>query len=45
MYREHEYYLRRAIEVFACGQKDIKVEGPFPEVEEEAAEVHKGYWD
>ena len=32
-------------DVFACGQKDIKVEGPFPEVEEEAAEVHKGYWD
>lgn len=32
-------------EVFARGQKDIKVEGPFPEVEEEAAEVHKGYWD
>lgn len=32
-------------EVFARGQKDIKVEGHFPEVEEEAAEVHKGYWD
>ena len=32
-------------EVFARGQKDIKVEGPFPEIEEEAAEVHKGYWD
>ena len=32
-------------EIFAHGQKDIKVEGPFPEVEEEAAEVHKGYWD
>lgn len=32
-------------DVFARGQKDIKVEGPFPEVEEEAAEVHKGYWD
>lgn len=32
-------------DVFARGQKDIKVEGPFPEVEEEAAEVNKGYWD
>ena len=32
-------------DVFARGQKDIKVEGPFPEVEEAAAEVHKGYWD
>ena len=32
-------------DVFARGQKDITVEGPFPEVEEEAAEVHKGYWD
>ena len=32
-------------DVFARGQKDILVEGPFPEVEEEAAEVHKGYWD
>lgn len=31
-------------EVFARGQKDIKVEGPFPEIEEEAAEVHEGYW-
>lgn len=32
-------------EVFAKGQKDIKVIGPFPEVEEEAAKVHEGYWD
>ena len=31
-------------EVFACGQKDIQVIGPIPAVEEEAAEVHKGYW-
>lgn len=32
-------------EVFSRGQKDIEVLGPFPAVEEEAAEVHKGYWD
>lgn len=32
-------------EVFAKGQKDITVIGPFSEIEEEAAEVHKGYWD
>jgi tRNA(Arg) A34 adenosine deaminase TadA len=32
-------------EVFARGQKDIIVIGPFQEIEEEAAEVHKGYWD
>ncbi len=31
--------------VFACGQKDIEVIGPFPEVEVEAAAVHEGYWD
>lgn len=31
-------------EVFAAGQKDITVLGPFPEVEEEAAAVHEGYW-
>lgn len=30
--------------IFAAGQKPIEVLGPFPEVEEEAAEVHKGYW-
>lgn len=29
--------------VFACGQKEIEVVGPFPEVE--AADVHEGYWD
>lgn len=32
-------------EVFARGQKDIQVVGPIPEVEAEAAEVHKGFWD
>lgn len=32
-------------DVFSKGQKDITVLGPFPEVEEEAAEVHAGYWD
>ena len=31
-------------EVFAHGQKAIEVIGPFPALEEEAAEVHKGYW-
>ena len=33
--------------VFACGQKEIEVVGPFPEVEVEveAAVVHEGYWD
>lgn len=31
--------------VFAAGQKDIEVLGPFPEVEAEAAAVHLGYWD
>ena len=32
-------------DVFARGQKDITVIGPFPEVEVEAAAVHEGYWD
>jgi len=32
-------------EVFARGQKNIQVVGPFPEVEEEAAAVHEGFWD
>ena len=32
-------------EVFARGQKDIQVVGPIEEIEEEAAEVHKGFWD
>ena len=31
-------------EVFAKGQKDIKVAGPFPEIEEEVVEVHKSFW-
>lgn len=31
-------------EVFAAGQKDIEVVGPFPEMEEELMDVHKGYW-
>lgn len=32
-------------EVLARGQKDIAVLGPFPEIEEEAASVHIGYWN
>lgn len=32
-------------DVFAKGQKDIAVLGPFEALEEEAASVHKGYWD
>ncbi len=32
-------------EVFAKGQKNITVIGPFPEVVEEAAAVHLGYWN
>ena len=32
-------------EVFARGQRHIEVIGPVPEVEEEAAKVHEGYWD
>ena len=32
-------------QVFARGQKDITVIEPVPEVEEEAAAVHQGYWD
>lgn len=32
-------------EVFARGQKNIQVVGPFPALEEAAAEVHAGYWD
>ena len=31
--------------VFSHGQKDIKVVGPFPSLEEEAAAVHQGYWN
>ncbi len=32
-------------EVFAKGQKEITVIGPIHEIEVEAAEVHKSYWD
>lgn len=32
-------------EVFARGQKNIQVIGPIPAVEEEAAQVHIGYWN
>lgn len=32
-------------DVFAKGQKDIIVLGPFEELEEDAATVHKGYWN
>lgn len=32
-------------DVFSKGQKDIKVIGPFPALEVEAAQVHEGYWD
>ena len=32
-------------EVFAKGQKDIQVVGPFPEIAPLAAEVHKGFWN
>jgi len=32
-------------DVFSKGQKDIKVLGPFPAVEAEAAQVHEGFWD
>ncbi|WP_313133354.1 nucleoside deaminase [Anaerocolumna sp.] len=31
-------------DIFSKGQKDITVLGPFPEIEEEAAKVHEGYW-
>ena len=32
-------------EILKHGQKNIAVTGPFPELEVEAAEVHRGYWD
>ena len=32
-------------EVFARGQKEIEVVGPFPELVEEIAGVHEGYWN
>jgi len=31
-------------DVFAAGQKNIEVIGPFRDLEEELMEVHKGYW-
>ena len=31
--------------IFATSQKDIEVVGPFPELVEEAAAVHAGYWN
>jgi tRNA(Arg) A34 adenosine deaminase TadA len=30
--------------VFAAGQKSIEVIGPIPDVEEEIAELHRGFW-
>lgn len=32
-------------DIFAKGQKNIEIVGPFPALEAEAAEVHRGYWD
>lgn len=32
-------------EIFARGQKDIVVVGPFPEFEQEAVEPHIGFWN
>lgn len=32
-------------EIFAKGQKDIRVIGPFESLSLEAAEVHSGYWN
>jgi tRNA(Arg) A34 adenosine deaminase TadA len=34
-----------AEKIISAGQKDIKIIGPFPEMEEEIAEVHKGFWN
>ncbi|WKY46887.1 nucleoside deaminase [Eubacteriaceae bacterium ES3] len=31
--------------ILAAGQKDIQVTGPFKELEESIAEVHRGFWD
>lgn len=31
-------------QVLAAGQREVKVEGPFPELEDEIAETHKGFW-
>ena len=32
-------------DIFARGQKEIKVEGPFPEFEAESVEPHVGFWN
>lgn len=34
-----------ADKVIAAGQKDIRLEGPVPEVEAEIVEVHRGFWN
>ena len=34
-----------AEKIIAAGQKEIALEGPAPEMEEEIVEVHKGFWD
>lgn len=31
--------------VFAAGQREIEVRGPFPKIEEEIIAVHDGFWD
>lgn len=31
--------------VFACGQRNVKVVGPIPELFEEFLSLHRGYWD
>ena len=31
--------------VFACGQKDITVLGPFPELYDKYLELHRGFWN
>lgn len=31
--------------IFAAGQKEVEVIGPFSEIEEEVTEVHDGFWD
>ncbi|MBE9638349.1 nucleoside deaminase [Salipiger mangrovisoli] len=30
--------------VFAAGQRRVETRGPFPEIEEEVAEGHRGFW-
>jgi len=32
-------------EILSKGQKDIVVNGPYPELREEALKVHEGFWD